>query len=258
MGDAAALLDLASEAARRAGALLLDRFEGPARGVSTKSTPTDLVSDADRDAESLLVEMLEAERPEDGILGEEGGGRTSGSGVRWVLDPLDGTVNFLFGIPAWCVSVAVEDRRGTLAAVVHDPTRAETFTALRGGGAQLNGDVIRVSDKGDLDTALIGTGFAYDRRARSVQASLLPQVLPRVRDIRRAGSAAQDLCSVACGRLDGFYEAAMEAWDKAAGVLVVKEAGGRVSELAAPLEGLSPGVVAAGPALHDALRELVA
>ena len=258
MGDAAALLDLASEAARRAGVLLLDRFEGPARGVSTKSSPTDLVSDADRDAETLLVRMVEAERPEDGILGEEGGGRSSGSGLRWVLDPLDGTVNFLFGIPAWCVSVAVEDRYGTLVGAVHDPTRAETFTALRGGGTELNGDVIRASEKGDLGTALIGTGFAYDRRARSVQASLLPRVLPRVRDIRRAGSAAQDLCSVACGRLDGFYEAAMEAWDKAAGALLVTEAGGRVSELAAPLEGLSPGVVAAGPALHDVLRDLVA
>jgi myo-inositol-1(or 4)-monophosphatase len=211
MDDGRALLDLASEAARRAGALLLDRFERPAHGVATKSTPTDLVSDADRDAETLLVRMVEAERPDDGILGEEGGGKASNSGLRWILDPLDGTVNFLFGIPVWCVSVAVEDRNGTLAGVVHDPTRAETFTALRGAGAQLNGDGIRVSDQSDLATALIGTGFAYDLRARGVQASLLSQVLPRVRDIRRAGSAALDLCSVACARLDGFYEASMEA-----------------------------------------------
>jgi myo-inositol-1(or 4)-monophosphatase len=258
MDDARALLDLASEAARRAGALLLERFERPARGVSTKSTPTDLVSDADRDAENLLVRMVEAERPDDGILGEEGGGKTSESGLRWILDPLDGTVNFLFGIPVWCVSVAVEDRDGTLAGVVHDPTRAETFTALRGGGAQLNGEGIEVSDQSELATALIGTGFAYDLHARGVQASLLSRVLPRVRDIRRAGSAALDLCSVACARLDGFYEASMEAWDKAAGALLVTEAGGRISELAAPLENLSPGVVASGPALHEALRELVA
>jgi myo-inositol-1(or 4)-monophosphatase len=257
MDDARVLLDLATEATRSAGALLLERFERPARGVSTKSSPTDLVSDADRDAEKLLVTMVEAERPEDGILGEEGGGRTSASGLRWILDPLDGTVNFLFGIPAWCVSVAVEDTRGTLVGVVHDPTRDETFSAVRGDGARLNGEAIEVSARGDLATALIGTGFAYDVRGRTVQASLIPHVLPRVRDIRRAGSAALDLCSVACGRLDGFYEASMEVWDKAAGTLLVTEAGGRVSELAAPLESLSPGVIAAGPALHESLRDLV-
>jgi myo-inositol-1(or 4)-monophosphatase len=257
MDDARALIDLAREAARSAGALLAERFEGPARGVTTKSSPTDLVSDADRDAEKLLVTMVESERPRDGILGEEGGGRTSATGLRWILDPLDGTVNFLFGIPAWCVSVAVEDTRGMLVGVVHDPTREETFSAVRGGGAHLNGDAIEVSPRSDLATALIGTGFAYDVRGRSAQASLIPHVLPRVRDIRRAGSAALDLCSVACGRLDGFYEASMEVWDKAAGTLLVMEAGGRVSELAPPLESLTPGVVAAGPGLHDALRDLV-
>lgn len=257
MEDVRVLLDLAIEAARGAGALLAERFEGPARGVSTKSTPTDLVSDADRDAEKLLVRMVESERPEDGILGEEGGGRVSASGLRWILDPLDGTVNFLFGIPAWCVSVAVEDRRGTLVGVVHDPTRDETFSAARGRGARLNDERIEVSDRADLATALIGTGFAYDVRGRTVQASLIPRVLPRVRDIRRAGSAALDLSSVACGRLDGFYEGSMEVWDKAAGTLLVTEAGGTVTELAPPLESLSPGVIASGPALHEALRELV-
>jgi myo-inositol-1(or 4)-monophosphatase len=256
--DARALRDLATDAARRAGALLAERFDRPAQGVGTKSTPTDLVSDADRDAEALLVAIIERERPDDGMLAEEGGARRSSSGLTWILDPLDGTVNFLFGIPVWSVSIAVEDQEGTLVGVVYDPTRAEMFTAVRDEGAALNGRPIRVSESSELSTALIGTGFAYDPAARRVQAALLPRVLPKVRDIRRAGSAALDLSFVACGRLDGFYEGNMEKWDKAAGVLLIREAGGRVTELAAPIEGLSPGLIASGPVLHDALRALLA
>jgi myo-inositol-1(or 4)-monophosphatase len=256
--DARALRDLATDAARRAGALLAERFDRPAQGVGTKSTPTDLVSDADRDAEALLVAIIERERPDDGMLAEEGGARRSSSGLTWILDPLDGTVNFLFGIPVWSVSIAVEDQEGTLVGVVYDPTRAEMFTAVRDEGAALNGRPIRVSESSELSTALIGTGFAYDPAARRVQAALLPRVLPKVRDIRRAGSAALDLSFVACGRLDGFYEGNMEKWDKAAGVLLIREAGGRVSELAAPIEGLSPGLIASGRDLHDALRSLLA
>jgi myo-inositol-1(or 4)-monophosphatase len=255
--DSEALVDLAVEAAHRAGVLLLERFRGPARGVNAKSTPTDLVSDADRDAEALLVDLLARERPDDGLLGEESAARPSSSGLTWVIDPLDGTVNFLFGIPVWSVSIAVEDPQGTVVGVVHDPTHTETYTARRGEGAALNGSPIFVSETADLSTALIGTGFAYDPQARRVQASLLPRLLPFVRDIRRAGSAALDLSSVACGRLDGFYEGTMERWDKAAGALLIAEAGGHVSELAAPREGLTPGLIAAGPELHDPLRDLV-
>jgi myo-inositol-1(or 4)-monophosphatase len=250
------LLPLAVNAAEEAGALLMERFGGPARGVDSKSTPTDLVSDADRDSEELILGLIAKERPDDGVLAEEGGGRGSSSGVTWIVDPLDATVNFLFGIPHWCVSVAAVDSTGTIVGVVHNPNLSETFTAIRGEGARLNSHPIRVTARSDLGEALVATGFSYDPAARNEQAAIVARVLPIVRDIRRAGSAALDLAALAVGRVDGFYEAPLEVWDKAAGVLLVMEAGGVVSELEAPM-GLTPGVVAANPSLHDDLRELV-
>ncbi len=250
------LVDLAVEAAHAAGALLSDHFRKPAEGVESKTTPTDLVSDADKASEALLLDLIGAKRPDDGILSEEGAEGASASGLTWVVDPLDGTVNFLFGIPVWSVSMAVEDDAGGLVGVVHNPNTGETFTAARGQGARMNGKTIHVSTRSELASALIGTGFAYDARARSAQAEIATRVLPVARDIRRAGSAALDLASLACGRLDGFYEAPMESWDKAAGVVLITEAGGVVSELAAPYD-LSPGVIAGNRALHDRLRALV-
>jgi myo-inositol-1(or 4)-monophosphatase len=249
------ILELVVEVAHSAGALLLDHFRKPASGVESKTTPTDLVSAADKASESLILDRIGSKRPDDGVLSEEGGGE-AGSGLLWVVDPLDGTINFLFGIPAWAVSIAVEDEGGGLVGVVHQPTTDETFTAIRGSGAKLNGQPIAVSQRTDLSSALIGTGFAYDARAREVQAEVVTRVLPRARDIRRAGSAALDLAATACGRLDAFYEAPMERWDKAAGILLIEEAGGVVSELLAPLD-LSPGVVAGNKVLHDQLRSLV-
>lgn len=250
------LLELAVDGAVSAGSLLLDRFGGERRGVQSKATPTDLVSDADRESEDLLYRFIRTHRPDDGIVGEEGTGAESRSGLRWILDPLDGTVNFLFRIPVWSVSVAVEDDAGALVGVVHDPNRDETFTAVRGGGARLGTDPIRVSARGDLETALIGTGFAYDARIRAHQAEVVRRVLPRVRDVRRAGSAALDLASLACGRLDGFYEAHMEIWDRAAGVLIVSEAGGVISDYPPP-HGDAVGVIGANPVLHPQLEALV-
>jgi myo-inositol-1(or 4)-monophosphatase len=237
--------------------MLLERFHGPAKGVTAKSSPTDLVSDADRDAERMLVERIRKERPDDGLLSEEGAAANSTTGLTWVIDPLDGTVNFLFGIPVWAVSVAVQDDEGAVAGVVFNPNASETFAAARGAGATLNEREIKVSDRRDLATALIGTGFSYDPAARTVQAEIVRRALPVVRDIRRAGSAALDLSSVACGRLDGLYEAPLEPWDKAAGLLILSEAGGRWTEMAPPVEGMSPGLIASGPALHDELRKLV-
>jgi myo-inositol-1(or 4)-monophosphatase len=251
------LLELAVDAARAAGMLLLERFGTAPTGVSSKSSPTDPVSDADRDAETLIEELIGSRRPGDGIVAEEGPGNQSGAELTWVIDPLDGTVNFLFGIAMWGVSIAVEDPQGAVAGVVFDPNRDELFSAVRGRGAHLNGKQIHVSSRTDLSHALVGTGFAYDPRARSIQAEVVSRVLPEVRDIRRAGSAALDLAAVACGRLDAFYESPMEWWDRAAGVLLVREAGGVVSELTAPLQ-LSPGVVAGNHALHPALASLVA
>lgn len=253
---AAELLDLAAEAARAAGAVLLERFGAEATGVRTKSTETDLVSDADTAAEETIVALVSRRRPRDGWLREEGADAASESGVTWVVDPLDATVNYLFGIPVWCVSVAAVDGSGTVVGVVHDPNRDETFTATRGGGAFLDGRPIRVRDRTELSHALVATGFSYDAGMRSTQGLVLARVLPRVRDIRRAGSAALDLCGVACGRLDGYYEAVVEPWDRAAGVLLVQEAGGVVSDLPNP-SGPTPGVVATGPGIHAALEALV-
>lgn len=250
------LLQLAEHAARAAGELLRGRFARPAEGVSSKSTPTDLVSDADRAAEKLLMELISGERPDDGFVTEESEGRQTSSGVDWVLDPLDGTVNFLFGIPWWCVSVAVEDERGALAGAIYNPNVDEMFTAARDKGARLNGVPVTVSDREEISTALIGTGFSYDPAAREDQAAIVARVLPVARDIRRAGSAALDLAHLSCGRLDGFYEAPLEPWDKAAGLLMVREAGGVVTELPGP-RGLTDGAIASGPKLHDALVKVV-
>lgn len=250
------LLELATRAAHAAGELLLERFALAPTGVRTKSTATDLVSDADTAAERAIVDTISAERPGDGWIAEEGTSAVSSTGITWVADPLDGTVNYLFRIPVWCVSIAAEDGEGAVAGVIYDPNAGETFTAARGGGAFRNGEPIRVSDRQDLSTALVATGFEYDRELRAFQAGVVAALLPEVRDVRRAGSAALDLASVACGRLDGYYESSTQPWDKAAGSLLVREAGGIVTELTNPT-GRSPGVVAAGPGIHGALAALV-
>jgi myo-inositol-1(or 4)-monophosphatase len=254
--DSERLAAIAIDAAERAGELLLERFRGPASGIATKSTLTDLVSDADRDSERFLIELISLARPDDGFVGEEGASRESTSGLRWIIDPLDGTVNYLYGIPVWSVSVAVEDSAGTVMGVVRDPNQRETFRAVRGEGAFLNDEPIHVNDETDMTKALIGTGFAYDSAIRDEQAALVRRLLPVVRDIRRLGSAALDLCALACGRIDGFYEAQMWPWDRAAGELIVGEAGGVVSDLPPPT-GDGVGVIAANPVLHDELRNLI-
>jgi len=246
-------LALAERAARAAGEVLMGWFGGPIRGLDSKTSATDPVSDADREAERAIRELIEAERPDDGLLGEEGSRAAGESGRRWVIDPLDGTVNFLYGIPQWCVSVALEDSRGALLGVVFDPLHGELFSAVRGGGAVVNGGQVRVSAREELARALIATGFSYEAQHRAEQAEIARRLLPQVRDIRRAGSAALDLCSVACGRVDGFYERGVKPWDWAAGRLLVEEAGGVVREL----HGEPFGLVAASPALVDPLTQLV-
>jgi myo-inositol-1(or 4)-monophosphatase len=246
-------LALAERAARAAAAVLLERFGGPIRGLDSKTSATDPVSDADRDAERAIRELLEAERPEDGLLGEEGSRQAGASGRRWVVDPLDGTVNFLYGIPQWCVSVALEDAEGALAGVVLDPVRGELFTAERGMGARLDGEPVRVRDAAELGSALVATGFSYEPERRAEQAEVALRVLPRVRDLRRAGSAALDLAWLAAGRLDAFYERGVKPWDWAAGRLLVDEAGGATRDL----PGEPHGLLAASPALIEPLAELV-
>ena len=252
------LLGLAVRAAHAAGALLVERFGGPATGLTAKSSRTDLVSDTDRDAEALILGMISSARPGDAILAEEGG-TAAGAGdgpVRWLVDPLDGTINYLWGIPQWSVSVAALDAEGPLAGVVHDPCRGETFSARRGAGARLDDRPLRLGPGADLDQALVGTGFNYRAQERARQAARLRTVLPAVRDVRRFGSAAIDLAWVAAGRLDGYFETGLNPWDWAAGRLLVTEAGGVVQEL--PPAGGSPGgVVAAPTGLIGPLRALV-
>jgi myo-inositol-1(or 4)-monophosphatase len=211
------------------------------------------VSDADRAAEDAIGKLLAAERPDDGLIAEEGSRAEAASGRRWVVDPLDGTVNYLYRLPAWCVSVALQDTDGTAVGVVRDPLRDETFAASRGGGCSLNGAVVRVRERADLSRALVATGFGYERDRRAAQAEVVRRVLPQVRDIRRAGAAALDLAWLAAGRLDGFWERGLRAWDWAAGGLLVEEAGGAIAEL----PGEPSGLVAAHPGLLPQLAELV-
>jgi myo-inositol-1(or 4)-monophosphatase len=255
--DEVELLAVAEEAARAAGSVLLERFRGPRREVRSKSTPTDLVSEADIEAEGALRGVLTARRPDDAVLGEEGGDRGPGtSGVRWIVDPLDGTVNFLFGIPQWAVSVACEDGDGLLAGLVLDPLRDERFAATRDGPPTLNGAPVEASSRAELATAMVGTGFSYDAEVRAAQAEVAARVLPRVRDLRRMGSAALDLAWTACGRYDAFYERGLQPWDRAAGELLCARAGLELRELSP--DGLLPGGLLAAPAaLAGPLYELV-
>jgi myo-inositol-1(or 4)-monophosphatase len=254
--DPAALLALAVELARRAGSLALS-MHGGLGGSDTKSSPTDVVTAADRAAESLLVDGIRTARPGDGILGEEGASDDGTTGVRWVVDPVDGTVNYLYALPQWAVSIGVEVDGVTQVGVVHDPAKSETFTAVRGGGAQLNGTPLRCNPVTQLSQALVATGFGYDARRRAAQAALLPTVLPAVRDLRRMGAGALDLCAVATGRVDAYYEQGLAPWDMSAGLLIATEAGARVGGL----NGRAPSgdmVLAAAPGVYDALHDLLA
>ena len=248
-------LALATDLAQQAGELALSMRQGITQ-LDTKSSPTDVVTAADEAVERLLVDALTRARPQDGILGEEGGGRPGTSGVRWVIDPIDGTVNYLYGIPQWSVSLGVEDADGAAVGVVWDPPKAELWQAVRGGGAVLNGAPLRCSPCTDLSQALVGTGFGYDARRRAAQGRFLPDLLPRVRDLRRLGAGSLDLCGVAAGRLDAYFEQALSPWDLSAGGLVATEAGVRVEGLRGRPAGAAL-VVAATPGLFDALHDLL-
>jgi myo-inositol-1(or 4)-monophosphatase len=252
---------LAGELATSAGALALAgrRRLGVGQPVAhdTKSTPSDPVTEFDRAAEVLIVDTLRTRRPDDSIVGEEGAGHSGSSGLEWHVDPIDGTVNFVYDLPTWCTSVAVVDEQGPLAGAVFVPVTDELFSAARGAGATRNGTPIRCSSSSNLTMSLIGTGFSYSPATRERQARRLAALLPLVRDVRRYGSAALDLCMVACGRLDGYYEEHLNSWDLAAGVLIAAEAGAATSDFGDGPAG--PGAtVAAAPAIHQALLELIA
>jgi myo-inositol-1(or 4)-monophosphatase len=280
--DPEELLALAAETAAAAAALLAAEGARQRPGVvETKSSLTDVVTEMDRRAEALITERIRAARPDDAILGEEGGetqGATGapasagGQAVRWIVDPLDGTVNYLYGLPDWSVSIAAEVAGTIVAGVVAIPLRGETYLAARGHGATVRTaagqttaaghqataagrtPALRCNRDVPLAQALVGTGFGYLPGRRRVQGEVASALLPRIRDIRRGGSASVDLCSVAAGRLDAFYERGLNYWDYAAGGLIAEEAGARVTGLngrpAAPSF-----TIAAGPGLHEALTD---
>nr|WP_237517514.1 inositol monophosphatase family protein [Streptomyces sp. SID4941] len=250
------LLDLALEAARRAGALLRDGRPADLGVAATKSSPIDVVTEMDIGAEKLITGFLSDRRPADGFLGEEGASAEGTSGVRWVIDPLDGTVNYLYGLPTWAVSIAAERDGERVVGVVEAPMRRETFHAVLGSGAHLNGEPLRCRPTAPLDQALVSTGFNYVTEVRTHQAEVARLLIPRLRDIRRGGSAAIDLCDVAAGRLDGYFERGLHPWDLAAGDLIAREAGA--------LTGGRPGLpadgdltVAATPGVFEPLQALL-
>ncbi len=293
MSDVAALLAIAREAAQAGAAVLLEHWERGVTRSETKSSGTDMVSAADLGSEAALRAVLAERRPHDLVLGEEGGlahadgtpvatndaaldggvhgqgavaaaRAAAGDGLVWICDPLDGTTNFLFGLRAWGVSVAVRDATGVIAGVVVDPLAGECFAATRDGVAQLelaDGTVTPLASAAARDTplatALIGTGFAYDPAVRVIQGGIVAGLVGEVRDIRRTGAAALDLCWAAAGRLDAYYERTVRPWDIAAGALVCEQVGLEVRYLP-PAGGMPDGVLAAPPALADELWRRVA
>jgi len=253
----AELLEVAVAAAELAGRLLRERFDaGGERTLATKSTPTDLVSEADFAAQRAIRGLLADRRPGDGFLGEEGGDAAGSTGLRWIVDPLDGTVNFLFGIPQWCVSVAVLDAAGGVAGVVCDPMRGETFAGVRGELPRLNGAVMVPRAATDLRMAMVATGFGYDERVRVEQGRVVAGLIDQVRDIRRFGSAALDMAWTAAGRYDAYYERGVKPWDVAAGELLCRAVGLEIRDMPAT-EALPYGILVAPPALAGRLHDLV-
>ncbi|MFF6998372.1 inositol monophosphatase family protein [Streptomyces sp. NPDC008313] len=249
----AELLRIALDAAARAGAFLCDGRPDDLGVAATKTSAADVVTEMDIASEKLITGLLAERRPDDGVLGEEGASVAGTSGVQWVIDPIDGTVNYLYGLPSWAVSIAARKDGETVVGVVAAPMRGETYRAVLGQGAYVNDRPARVRPAPEVGLALVGTGFGYlaDRRAR--QADVVRQLIPQVRDIRRGGSAAIDLCDVALGRLDAYYERGLNPWDYAAGDLIAREAGA--------LTGGRPGLplstdltVAAPPGLFEPLQ----
>ncbi|MFI1622164.1 inositol monophosphatase family protein [Streptomyces lydicus] len=251
------LLDVALEAAHRAGVLLRDGRPADLGVAATKSSPIDVVTEMDLASEKLITGFIGERRPDDGFLGEEGASSAGTSGIRWVIDPIDGTVNYLYGLPSWAVSIAAEQDGEVVVGVVAAPMRGETYRAVLGRGAFSNDEPVRHRPAPpELSQALLGTGFGYLAERRAAQAEVVRTLLPQVRDIRRGGSAAIDLCDVACGRLDAYYERGLNPWDLAAGALIAREAGA--------LTGGRPGrsashelTLAASPALFEQLQPLL-
>ncbi|MEY4130795.1 MAG: hypothetical protein RLZZ31_919 [Actinomycetota bacterium] len=228
--DANELLQLAVATARETADLLLASVNTELK-IDTKTSATDLVTEIDRAAEKIIVERITKARPQDAILGEEGADRPGTSGVQWIIDPIDGTTNFVYGHPGFAVSIAAEFNGMPLIGVVHDPMHNEVFSAVRGQGAFCNGNPIAVRSTTTLETSLIATGFGYSSDRRRAQAGVMANLSGSIRDYRRMGAASVDLCSVACGRVDAYFERGLQKWDYAAGALIASEAGALLGDL---------------------------
>jgi len=246
----AELLDLAISIAKEAGELLMARPD--VFDLEMKSSAIDFATQMDLASEKLIVSKILEARPDDGIIGEEGSSIPSKSGVTWVIDPLDGTVNYFYGIAGWNVSIAAKDSEGVQVGVVYAPSINSLWAATKGGGATCNGKKIQCNDPVEFNRALIGTGFSYDVADREAQAKLVSKFLLEIRDLRRIGAGAADLCLVATGRLDAFYEHGLNEWDLAAGGLIATEAGALVTGRNGGPAGKAM-VIAAGPYLHARL-----
>jgi myo-inositol-1(or 4)-monophosphatase len=244
------LVAIAEQVARAAGQLLMDRPDSFT--LTEKSSAVDFATQMDQQAERLIVKSLLAVRNDDGIIAEEGAAQISKSGVTWVIDPLDGTVNYLYGLPGWNISIAAKDKDGVIAGVVYAPTIGALWKATKGGGAFLNNKKIKCNDPVNLNLALIATGFAYDLELRKEQGARMQRLIPLIRDLRRNGAAAVDLCYVAMGAVDAYFESSLKEWDFAAGGLIAIEAGAVISGRTG---GAPDGdmVVCAGPSLHAQL-----
>lgn len=257
------LLALARTIALEAGALAFRRREDGVNIAASKSSPEDVVTDADREVETLIRARLAEARPDDGFYGEESEASIGSSGLTWVVDPIDGTVNYLYGIPHYAVSIAVVEGDPTpstwtaLAGAVINPALGELYTAAAGEGSFLNDRRLAVKTGVPLSLALAGTGFGYEAKRRLWQAAVVQGLIGEVRDIRRMGSAALDLCSVAAGRLDVYYERGLHPWDHAAGALVAVEAGAHVGAFGADAEGEEL-LIAAAPDLYATFEPLLA
>jgi myo-inositol-1(or 4)-monophosphatase len=252
-----ALTSLAADLARAAGSLALQQRQAVVVDVTTKSSSTDIVTAADQAAEALITDGLQHHRPDDAIVGEEGTAAEGTTGITWFIDPIDGTTNFYYGLPGWVVSIAAVDETGTAAAAVYDPIADVLYSASRDGGAFRNGTRMHVrTATASLDQALIATGFSYLPDQRRRQAEILLDVVPNVRDIRRSGAAAKDLCLVAEGVYDAYYEAGLNRWDLAAGWLIAVESGARV-EFLTPETADRRLLLAAPPHLFEPLAELL-
>lgn len=250
------LLELAARLAREAGTSALAGRRSAVLEQQTKSSTTDLVTQHDHAAEALIVERLLIDRPRDAIVGEEGATLDGSSGYAWFIDPIDGTTNFVYDLPLWSTSVAVAYDGATIAGAVYVPVADELFAARLGGGATLNGTLIRCSDETDLSLALVATGFSYQPALRTEQATTIARLIAEIRDVRRSGSAAVDLCWAAAGRVDAYFEAHLNSWDAAAGELIARESGCITTDFdGGPADPSN--IVAASPGIHTALIDLI-